>query len=479
MQTKRDQVQAYLFVIGRLRSALLRSEPDLVETPLKRTSVGLFGGTFVAILIVVGAVLWGLLFPGAAKNWRTDGTVVVDTSSGARYLYTGGVLRPVLNSASAWLVTGSRTKVRRVSPKSLAGVPHGDALGIPGAPDALPEAKQLTVKPWVACSPQAPDAGGTLRPGLTLLVDPAVAVTAVGVDRGMLVRTPDGTSYVLWRDRRMQVPDRAALIALGYAGTPPAPVSTAFLDGFAAAPDLRPVPVPGRGGPGPALSGVDTRVGQVLRVQIGATETFYTVLPDGLAPLSRTAAQLMLGDPDSAAAYGGGRVEPVQVDPAAVAAEPPSTREMVSPAWPAEPPRMTDPAATGTVPCVRVTPGRPGPDVTLASAPAAGLPVAPGPAVTGVRAVVPGGGGALVRALSAPGVGGGTVYLLTDTGRKYALGGAQVAESLGYGGVVPVPVPTTLLALVADGPVLDPAAAAQVPTVVGPEAGSGAAQGGP
>lgn len=471
MQTKRDQVQAYLFVVGRLRSALLRSEPDLAETPLKRTSVGLFGGTFIAIIIVVGAVLWGLLFPGAAKNWRTDGTVVVDTASGARYLYTGGVLRPVLNSASAWLVTGSRTKVRRVSPKSLAGVPHGDALGIPGAPDALPEARQLAAAPWVACAPVLPDESGTPQPRLTLLVDPAVPVTALAPDRGMLVRTPDGTAYVLWRDRRMRVPDRAALIALGYAGTPPALVGPSFLDGFTAAPDLRPVPVPERGRPGPQLSGVDTRVGQVLQVRIGPAETFYAVLPDGLAPLSRTAAQLMLGDPASSAAYGGGRVEPVQVDPAAVAAEPASAREMVSPAWPGEPPAMTDPAATGAVPCVRVTPGRPGPDVTLASAAATGLPAPPGPAVTGVRAVVRPGGGVLVRALSAPGVGGGTVYLLTDTGRKYALSTPAVADSLGYAGVVPVPVPTTLLALVADGPALDPAAAAQVPVVGGPGVG--------
>ncbi len=91
--------------------------------------------------------------------------------------------------------------------------------------------------------------------------------------------------------------------------------------------------------------------------------------------------------------------------------------------------------------------------------------------MTGVRAVVRPGGGVLVRALSAPGVGGGTVYLLTDTGRKYALSTPAVADSLGYAGVVPVPVPTTLLALVADGPALDPAAAAQVPVVGGPGVG--------
>jgi hypothetical protein len=268
----------------------------------------------------------------------------------------------------------------------------------------------------------------------------------------------------------MRVPDRAVLIALGYAGTPLATVTPAFLDGFAAAPDLTPAAVPDRGRPGPALSGVDTRVGQVLRVQIGPDETFYAVLPDGLAPLSRTAAQLMLGDPASSAAYGGGRVEPVQVDPAAVAAEPPSRTAMVSPQWPAEPPRMLDPAGAGVVPCVRVTPARPAPAVTLATTPVTGLPEPPGPAATGVRAVVPPGGGVLARALSAPGVGGGTVYLLTDTGRKYALTAGEVADSLGYAGVVPVPVPTTLLALVADGPALDPAAAVQVPAVSGPGA---------
>jgi hypothetical protein len=83
----------------------------------------------------------------------------------------------------------------------------------------------------------------------------------------------------------------------------------------------------------------------------------------------------------------------------------------------------------------------------------------------GVRVAVPPGGGRLVRDLPVPGAADGTVYLITDLGVRYPLPSKEVVSKLGYGSVIPLPVPSLLLGLVPAGPVLDPAAAAGVSTV--------------
>src|SRR5204862_174540 len=82
----------------------------------------------------------GVVSPGGSTAWREPGAIIVEKETGSRFLLVDGVLRPVLNLASARLLAGAEAPVRSVSGKSLAGVPHGAAVGIPGAPtptDAL------------------------------------------------------------------------------------------------------------------------------------------------------------------------------------------------------------------------------------------------------------------------------------------------------------------------------------------------------
>ena len=78
------------------------------------------------------------------------------------------------------------------------------------------------------------------------------------------------------------------------------------------------------------------------------------------------------------------------------------------------------------------------------------------------RIVVPAGGGVLARDLPAPGAAPGTAYLITDVGTKYPLADANVLKSLGYSENSVMQVPTDLLALLPNGPVLSTAAATQV-----------------
>src|SRR2546423_12053476 len=144
MQSRRDQVQAHLFVMGRITSGMLRADPDAPESAQGRTNRGAIAGIVVAVLLCAAAFIWGLISPGRSNTWRDSQSLIVDQDTGASYLYADGRLRPVRNYASARLIGGTRMTTRKVRNKSLAGAPHGQPVGIVGAPDALPAPADLS-----------------------------------------------------------------------------------------------------------------------------------------------------------------------------------------------------------------------------------------------------------------------------------------------------------------------------------------------
>jgi len=95
MQSKRDQVQAHSFAIGRLTSGMLLADPDAPESPQGRTNRGVVIGVVIAVLVSAGSFVLGLLKPGTKDSWREAGTLVVNKDTGSRYLYLDGRLRPV------------------------------------------------------------------------------------------------------------------------------------------------------------------------------------------------------------------------------------------------------------------------------------------------------------------------------------------------------------------------------------------------
>lgn len=470
MQTKRDQVQAHLFVVGRLVSALVRSEPDAPQTPMRRSVTGLFAGVMIAVVVLAGFAVFGLVRPGGSKAFKEPGTIIVEKETGSRFLLIDGQLRPVLNVTSARLIAGATGRVRSVSRRSLAGVPHGGPIGIPAAPDSLPDPARLSFGPWLVCSPTGRDTTGGDRSVVTVSVGVTDPVPAMPADRAALLRTPDGAMYLAWQNRRLRIPTRTALLALGYGNEQPFPVAASWVNALPAGPDLTAPPVAGRGRPGPTLAGTATRVGQIVLVRGGgAADAFYLVARDGVAPLSQTDAALLLGDPASAVAYPGQMVVPIELSAATVAAARVSATRVTREGFPPAPPPLVERDGSGRVPCVRAVFGSTeSPDLQVAlvdaeahpGVSAAGDLVAPGPLAGGVadRVTVPAGGGLVVQEAPAPGVGG-ALYLITDLGVKYPLPSTDVAGVLGYGGAAPVPVPGPTLAFLPTGPVLDPEAA--------------------
>ncbi|MFF6916502.1 type VII secretion protein EccB [Streptomyces sp. NPDC012466] len=501
MQSKRDQVQAHAFMMGRLSSGLLTADPDAPESPLGRTTRGVVFGVLFTVLIGAGATVYGLLRPGGNDGWRDGEHLVINRDTGARYLWTGtdGVLHPVRNYASARLIGGSDLETSDVGTASLRDTPLGAPVGIPGAPDTVPEAGQLDGGAWHMCvtgpegalpsTAAAATDTGVNKPGATTVVAGApVNSRGMDADGAVLVRGPDGTEYLVWRGSRLPL-DRAsdARNALGYGSERPMPVSAAFLDALAPGPVLSPPEVPGRGEEGPALGGEASRVGQVFKVSVpGGGSTYHLLRRDGLVPLTRLGAALVLGDPATQEdAYQGQSPEVRTVGADTLrehrAKDAPSAGSAELPGAPPAPRSVP----RGTALCAKVDGDDGGVRISSVLVPLSQLgpvavpegtdqPLEPACAPPDAAVVRPG-HGALVRALHASGAAhAGTTYLVADNGVKYRLPSKDALSALGYGTGDIDSVPAPLLAAFPTGADLDPAAAsgAARTRVTAPECGA-------
>jgi type VII secretion protein EccB len=462
MESRRDQVHAYFYIVSRLNAAVMQGRPDPYEPPNRRPMLGLVIGMLLAVVIAGGFGIYGIFRPGGDKSWRQTGVVIAVKENGARYLLLDGQLRPVLNYTSARLVLGGATDARivRVPQGSLKGVPVGAPIGISGAPDSVPGPDRLYSGAWTVCA-QPPSPAG--RPGSTLILGDTVEPVPLATRQAFLVRTPDRQAYLIWQGRRYHVTDPAA-VALGYSGVSSVLVTPAWLNPVPAGRDLSFPAVPGRGRPGPAIGGRTSVIGQVFELRspaTGAVERFLA-RSDGFVRLTATTAALLLADPAVRQAYAGGVVTPIPIRPDEMASATVAKSTDLVEGYPPEPPTpMND---GGGLPCVGYRSSGDTVTVTAARMPATALsgalPVPRAAAEVGTvdRVLIAAGTGVLARNPYAPGTNGGATYLVTEYGVKYPLppGGLQ---SLGYAGRPPVDLPSELLELLPTGAVLDPAAA--------------------
>ncbi|MFD4763281.1 type VII secretion protein EccB [Streptomyces sp. NPDC058439] len=501
MQSKRDQVQAHSFMMGRLSSGLLTADPDAPESPLGRTTRGVVFGILATVLIGAGTTVFGLLRPGGNDGWRNGEHLVVNRDTGARYLWTGtdGLLHPVRNYASARLIGGSDLATADVATASLQDVPVGAPAGIPGAPDSVPGPGQLDGGAWHMCV-TGPDGAlpstsgvvavtGVDEPGATTVVAGApLDSRSVGGDRGVLVRGPGDTEYLVWRGSRLPL-DRAsdARNALGYGSERPMPVSAAFLDALAPGPALKPPAVPGRGEEGPVLGGEPSRIGQVFDVSVpGGGSTYHLLQKDGLMPLTRLGAALVLGDPATQKdAYQGRSPEARAVGADALRTHRAKDAGTAGSAELPDNPPAPQSAPRGTALCAQVDGDSGGTRIRSVLVPLTGLapvvvsedtaqPLSPACVRTDATVVRPG-HGALVRALHASGAAhAGTTYLVAENGVKYRVPAKDALAALGYAAGDIGSVPAPLLAALPTGADLDPAAAsgAAKPKVTAPQCGA-------
>ncbi|WP_167450052.1 type VII secretion protein EccB [Streptomyces hyaluromycini] len=287
MQTRRDHVQAYQFAVGRLATSLVTGDPGRGTSPTRRGSLGAFFGVLLVVLLCAGSGVYGLIKPVQKDTWRQPGSIIVEKETGSRYLLVGGTLRPVLNYASALLLTGSSGTVRTVSRDVLAPVPHGSAIGIAGAPDALPAAADVLSGGWARCLRPGAPAGEILDLG------PPRTLPAPGSAQAVLAG-PKGELYVLWQGVKYPVPAAdATLIALGLDSEQRIAAPRAWLARVPSGTALTAPAVPHAGTPAGRVAGHAVRVGQLFRTPAASGGHTYVLLADGIAPVTPTELALL------------------------------------------------------------------------------------------------------------------------------------------------------------------------------------------
>jgi type VII secretion protein EccB len=473
MMNRRDQAQAYRFLTRRLSSALVRDAPDAPDAPMRKIGIASFSSVMVALLAVAVFGVIGLLHPGGATSWKNGQSLILEKETGTRYIYTGGELHPVLNYASARLALGQPAlTIVSVSRASLRGTPRGLAIGIAGAPDDLPTPATLVAGPWSVCSLPSVDQAGAVHPYVRVSVGAVPGGGVLTGAHGLLVTGLDGTMYLVWNDHRLRVPGGAStLTALSYSSVMPLLVGDAWLSALPQGPDLAPPPVPGIGGPGPAVGGGPSQVGQVFVAAGSGTggtgpAQYYVAMRGGLAPITLTQADLLLGDPATRPLYPAGRPAAIRVTAAEVAAA--ALVPTLGPAaLPARPPVLLDTGNGQLAACEVYAAGGDAPPairtfpISASAVPqaSAGTPADALGAAVADQVRMPPGRGAVVQAADAPGVTGGTLYLVTDQGMKYPLTDSGLLAPLGLSGVTPARVASVVLQLLRTGPTLNQHAA--------------------
>lgn len=466
MPSRRDQVQSYQFFVQRLTSALVAREPDPEAAPFRRLGGAGVGGIFVAVLILAGAGVYGILRPGGATNWKKADSVIVEKETGTRYVFRDGRLHPVANYASALLALGSSSTMQ-VSRNSLTGTPRGSLIGIPDAPDALPDPKRMLGGPWTLCTQPTRNASGGTVATTVLTVGRQVSGGRDPGDTALLVRD-DATDvlHLIWRDHRYQIRDEETVLeGLTMTSEPVVSAGGAWLNALPAGENIAARTLSGRGNPSSAVP--DGVVGRVYVVESESGDRqYYLAKAAALVPISELQASVQLADPATRAAYQGSELRVVRLAADTAAAAP--KEEARTDGQYAAPERRPDIARlTGNQPavCAEYAPGEDQPEVALdarmepitepvstAGRTRDGVPLAD-------RVVVEPGHGVLVRAMDSPDAPTGTVNLVTDLGYRYPLAGDEVAGVLGYGAASVVELPSSLVVRLPSGPVLDPGTA--------------------
>lgn len=461
--TQRDQVQAYQFLRRRVVSALQSGDANDPVSPNRRVSIGTAVGVGCALLVAAAFGIYGVLRPDTAQDWRRPGQIVLEKESGAIFvLGTDALLHPVLNFASARLLTGAGARTVTVPARSLARAPRGLPVGIDDAPDSLPPPRALLGPKWTVCASVGSTGTGPSTPVTTLLMRGLTAGEPLGPDRAVIV-VEDGTDdrYAVAGGRRFRISDAAAAVALGLDRTPPIPVAPTWLRTLPRGTDLAVLETPGSGRAGPRLGRLATRTGQVLVVSTLNGDRHYLVTDRALRSVSAIEAALLLAAASARAAYPVGAPAAIAVPAADLAGIQTATEPTADyPTGALTPARLaSDQGAlcvtgVGTDPVeVRIAVRDPLPRDARA------VPTATADRSAADLVYLPPGTGVLVVSKAASTE---TLFFVSDRGIRYPLGDGDTARTLGFGAVAPVTVPAAVLTLLPAGPKLTRADAQRV-----------------
>jgi type VII secretion-associated serine protease mycosin/type VII secretion protein EccB len=443
MATKKDLIEAQGFSRRRLLSAFVGGAPGGKELEPAKPLRAVAAGIALTAMLIIGGVFYGLVRPGLPDGWDNN-KLIVASDTGARYVSINGTLYPVINTASArLLIPAGEYKVITTDQGTLEGIPVGQTIGIPGAPDALPAPQLLANNGWAACA-----AGGESKLGIS----PEKLATAT--DKA-IVASADGAEYVISGGTRWRVDQEqrdSVLRTVGLASATVVAADGAWINLFSDGGDLAPIRSVNAGY---SLGNGDLIVGSVVHPTGSPADERYLVTAQGeLAPMTALAFQLyLLGD---GATLGPDRdVNPANLSALKTAAEPAGEA-----GWPTA---ALTPLEGSSLPCAIL-------DNTDGTAKSVLGTAIGDTALTGTaRATVHSGSGALVLV---GGVGAGIVYLIDESATAYPVPGADndVLARLGYAPTDLANVSSAWLSYFSTGSKLTESAAQQSPITSGASA---------
>ncbi|MEC4019166.1 type VII secretion protein EccB [Streptomyces sp. H27-D2] len=523
MASRRDELNAYTFAKKRTIAAFLQPSPVSTDEGAPRPLRAVLPSLVVGALVAAGFGAFGMFKPQAPAGWsKAKAHVIVGSDSTTRYvvLKTNGKnqLHPVLNFASAKLLLDpDKAEVIKVSEKELDSgkVPRGSTLGIPYAPDRVPDPEEAGKKKlWAVC--EQPGGGGKIvQKGVFLFADRetkrienehrlsgAQALYVEGPDGARYLVDPGGTAHPIGstKGEKRSAQDLVLLRSLFEEGAQPQRVTGDWLGTLHKG---TPITFPRLPAPIGGKAGVDTlpdrldKVGTVLKANAGSKMHSYVVLPGKVAAVSELVARLLLNSPDAGTLRQNGSAEQVGTQaigpgldtfyggsgwPQSVPSQANAASSKASSA-----PSSSSPAAASADTVCSVLHGL-GAKNTPRLTTWAG-PDYPAQMVDGATsAYVTPGTGMLYRDFHGVSTKTGSLFLVTDTGLRYAVqtnGDSSAKKSgigsngkrqkpgeqaqnlndaqirLGYKDIDPVPVPDNWSAFLPKGPKLDVSSALQ------------------
>jgi type VII secretion protein EccB len=443
----RLHVSGHRFLLRRLECALLGRDIHVVNGSFRASAQSLVAGSVIAVILLVGSAVLAVLRP---QPTLTNAPIIMGRTSGALFVRLGNTLHPVLNLASARLITRTNADPQPVPESELSQSDRGPLLGITGAPQLLGTPLADSDVQWTVCDSRA---------GTRIVVGRAEGAQshALPHEQALLVKPAYGHStYLLYDGRRAVVDLRESAVvrALGLEGLVPLTVSPVLLNLIPETPNITAPRIQGAGSRGPAaLSGFP--VGSVLRIARAAGDDYYVVLREGVQRVGQVAADLV-------------RLTNSHNTRTAIAIAPDGIRTAATvdllPVSDFPEKAQTSAAVDGGILCVRWMHAGSGGAVVSFSVGALPIPTGQepvtltqadgkGPAVDAVY--LPPGRTAYVRAtaLSGGNAGAGTRYLISDTGVRFAVHDDDAAHDLGLPDTM-VPAPWSLLKTLPAGPEL-------------------------
>lgn len=508
MASRRDQLNAYTFAKRRMLAAFVRSSPDGSEEGAPKPLRGVLPGIIVGVIVMAVFGAWGMFRPTAPKGWDAPNEkVIIASKSTTRYvvLKTEGKvqLHPVLNMASAKLLLDpSKGDVVTVAESELDSgkITRGVTIGIPYAPDRLPDADEAgRPKRWAVC--ERLDEGGSVQKTAFVMTKDDWGWTEGSKQlRGgelLYVVDTDGKQYVVdlggtaYPVNEVEKGADLELLQRTVVGSEskPQPVTREWLQTLHQGSPLTFPQIPGNPGDPAGVEGsldeTADRVGMVLASRDGVKRRqYYVVLQGHVAKISDFMARLLLTGKGLESLQQDGNAE--EVSSAAFTPEGTFGSEYT---WPAYEPEAVNgrpgaPGARGTICNVLRKVDKDGGATHLSTWAGTDFPTDVGIGTT--SAYVTPGSGQLYRQFMGKETAAGPVFLVTDTGLRYVLQsnadsatddsgigitpkqreqdqqqGRQAQMRLGYDGVDPAPIPAEWSAFLPTGPRLSTAAARQ------------------